>query len=66
MSPKHKVTIGRRQFLAALGTGALAAAVVAPVEDAQADSESGIDKRRSRYGETEHIKTYYRVNRYPN
>jgi len=29
-----------------------------------ADTETNEEKRRSRYRETEHVKTYYRVNRY--
>jgi len=30
-----------------------------------ADSESGDDKRKARYRESEKVKTYYQVNRYP-
>ena len=32
---------------------------------AQADSETNDEKRKSRYRETEHVKTFYRVNKYP-
>jgi hypothetical protein len=32
---------------------------------AEADSENNEEKRKSRYRETEHVKTFYRVNRYP-
>ena len=32
---------------------------------AHADSETNDEKRKSRYRETEHVKTFYRVNRYP-
>jgi hypothetical protein len=32
---------------------------------ARADSETNDEKRKSRYKETEHVKTFYRVNRYP-
>jgi hypothetical protein len=30
-----------------------------------ADSESDNDKRKARYRESEEVKSYYRVNRYP-
>jgi hypothetical protein len=57
--------VGRRDFLRALGAGA-GVAVAAPIATpAQADSESNADKRKSRYRETDHVKTFYRVNRYP-
>jgi hypothetical protein len=67
MSKERKPTVGRRDFLRALGTGAtLAAAAAAPLaQNAQADTESSDEKRKSRYRETEHVKTFYRVNRYP-
>ena len=32
---------------------------------AQADSETNDEKRKARYKETDHVKAYYRVNRYP-
>jgi hypothetical protein len=39
---------------------------VAPLaREALADSESNDEKRKARYRETEEVKTYYRVNRYP-
>lgn len=65
MKAEKKTTLGRRQFLAALGTGAVVAATVPLSDDANADTENTNDKRRSRYRETEHIKAFYRVNRYP-
>jgi hypothetical protein len=59
-------TLGRRDFLRALGAGAGAAAVTAPLAtEAKADSESNDEKRKARYRETDHVKTFYRVNRYP-
>ena len=63
-APKPK--LGRREFLRALGVGATAAAASAgPLAgEAVADTETNEEKRRSRYRETEHVKTYYRVNRY--
>jgi hypothetical protein len=67
MKEERKRTVGRREFLRTLGAGAGVAAVsAAPLaEKAQADTESNDEKRRSRYKETEHVKTFYRVNRYP-
>jgi hypothetical protein len=60
-------TVGRREFLRTLGMGAgVAAAAAAPLAPAaQADTESNQEKRKPRYRETDHIKTFYRVNRYP-
>ena len=33
--------------------------------EAQADTENNDEKRKARYKETDHVKTFYRVNRYP-
>jgi hypothetical protein len=64
MKPETKA-VGRRDFLRALGAGA-GAAVAAPLATpAKADSESNDEKRKARYKETDHVKTFYRVNRYP-
>ncbi|HEY2137472.1 MAG TPA: twin-arginine translocation signal domain-containing protein [Xanthobacteraceae bacterium] len=71
MKPNHKASpggreFGRRDFLRALGAGAGAAAVSAPLGgEALADSESNDEKRKARYRETDSVKTFYRVNRYP-
>ena len=61
-----KTKLGRREFLHALGAGAtLAAASVGALSgDAVADTETSREKRKSRYRATEHVKTFYRVNRY--
>jgi hypothetical protein len=32
---------------------------------AKADTETNDEKRKARYKETDHVKTFYRVNRYP-
>ena len=56
--------IGRRQFIAALGVGASLVAA-APIAVTGAGTETNDDKRKSRYRESEHVKTFYRVNRYP-
>jgi hypothetical protein len=67
MKRDAKTTVGRRDFLRALGAGAgVAVATAAPLAvDAKADSESNDEKRKARYRETDNVKTYYRVNRYP-
>ena len=63
----NKTKVARRDFLRALGAGAgVAATAAAPLAtSAKADSESNDDKRKARYKETDHVKTFYRVNRYP-
>ena len=63
MQFKPKRTVGRREFLRVLGAGAAAAAPLAT--QAQADTENNDEKRKARYKETDHVKTFYRVNRYP-
>jgi hypothetical protein len=67
MDAKGKPKLGRREFLRALGGSAgVAAAVAAPLSiGAKADTETNDEKRKARYKETEHVKTYYRVNKYP-
>lgn len=68
MKDENKATVGRRDFLRKVGVGAvgagatLATPLIAP---AHADSENNDEKRKARYKETDHVKTYYRVNRYP-
>ena len=69
MKDETKTTVGRRDFLRKVGIGAVgagaAAAAVPLAGPALADSESIDEKRKARYQETDHIKTYYRVNSYP-
>ncbi|HWP25831.1 MAG TPA: formate dehydrogenase [Xanthobacteraceae bacterium] len=65
MQNSDKPTVGRREFLRVLGAGAGAAAAAPFATAAKADSESNDEKRKARYRETDHVKTYYRVNRYP-
>ena len=65
MKQKDKRTVGRREFLRALGAGAGAAAATPLVTVAKADSENNDEKRKARYKETDHVKTFYLVNRYP-
>jgi hypothetical protein len=65
MQAKEKTTVGRREFLRALGAGATVAAAAPLAGEAKADTETTDEKRKSRYKETDHVKAYYRVNRYP-
>jgi len=57
--------LGRRRFLQTLGAGSVAAAAVPLATEAVADSETDGEKRKARYRESDEVKTYYRVNRYP-
>jgi hypothetical protein len=65
MQSKAKTAVGRREFLRVLGAGATAAAATPLATQAKADTENNDEKRKSRYKETDHVKTFYRVNRYP-
>jgi hypothetical protein len=65
MNAQSKKGLGRRRFFRALGAGAVAGAMAPLAREAAADSESNDDKRKARYKETDEVKTYYRVNRYP-
>ena len=66
MAKERERKLGRRDFLRTLGAVATAVAATAPLAgEARADTETNDEKRKARYRETEHVKTYYRVNRYP-
>ena len=67
MKPENKTAVGRREFLRVLGAGAgVAATTAAPLATAaKADSENNDEKRKARYKETDHVKAFYSVNRYP-
>jgi hypothetical protein len=67
MKNQAKPALARRDFLRTLGIGAGAAVAGSPplAREAQADSESKNERTKSRYRETEDVKTFYRVNRYP-
>ena len=70
MSADHKTPsakLERRGFLKALGLGAGAAAAGVAGEAAvnpAAASESRDERTKARYKETDHVKTFYRTNRY--
>jgi hypothetical protein len=61
----NKTAMGRRAFLRTVGLGATAAAAAPLSGEALADTENNDEKRKARYKETDHVKAYYRVNRYP-
>jgi hypothetical protein len=65
MNTKSKATIGRRQFLRALGAGAAVTGAVTVATQTKADTETNDEKHKARYKESEHVGAYYRVNRYP-
>jgi hypothetical protein len=54
--------LDRRHFFM-LGGSAAAAAAVPLATGAQA-AETDAEKKKARYRETDHVKTFYRVNRY--
>jgi hypothetical protein len=62
--PQAVAGVDRRRFFLMGGSAAVAAAAVVPLSgEAEAD-ESQAERVKARYRETEHVKTYYRVNRY--
>lgn len=59
-----KAIVDRRSFFRAGGGVAVAAAAaVLPAQEAEA-SESQTERTKARYKETDHVKAFYRVNRY--
>ena len=61
--------VDRRGFLrsfgsSAAGTAAVAAGAVTMASGEAAATESRTDRVKKRYRESEHVKTYYRTNRY--
>ncbi len=68
MKNEKNTTVDRRDFLRKAGLGAVGAGATLAtplVGPAQADSENGNEKLKARYRQTDHVNTYYRVNRYP-
>ena len=66
MKQQDKSKLGRRDFLRAMGAGAgLAVTAAAPLATGAAATESEADQKKARYKETDHVKAYYRVNRFP-
>jgi hypothetical protein len=66
MTRQQDARLGRREFLRTFGVAASAMATTGPLGDpARADTETRDERRKPRYRETDHVKTFYRVNRYP-
>jgi hypothetical protein len=65
MKEPSKTKVARRDFLRALGAGAAVTAAAPLATEAKADDEANDEKRKARYKETDHVKAFYRVNRYP-
>jgi hypothetical protein len=65
MKAQDRTMVGRRNFFRLLGGGAAVGATVPLAREAAADSETEDEKRKPRYRESDEVKTYYRVNRYP-
>ncbi|MBI3703961.1 MAG: twin-arginine translocation signal domain-containing protein [Rhizobiales bacterium] len=66
MKQPEKSKLGRRDFLRAMGAGAgVAVVAAAPLATPAVAAESDAEKKKARYKETDHVKAYYRVNRYP-
>ena len=62
---KAQAGVDRRSFFRAGGGAAVvAAATIATGTDPALATESRGERDKSRYKETEHVKTFYRVNRY--
>jgi hypothetical protein len=62
---KPEAAVDRRRFFT-MGGSAVVAAAAAPLAsgEALADDESQADRLKARYKETDHVKNFYRVNRY--
>lgn len=62
-SADNSPAVDRRSFFKALGAGATLAATPAMVTPAAA-VDPGKEETKARYRESEHVKDFYRVNRY--
>ena len=61
---KKAAGVDRRRFFM-MGGSAVAAAAVVPLASGEAEAdESQAERVKARYKETDHVKNYYRVNRY--
>jgi hypothetical protein len=61
---KPEAAVDRRRFFLMGGSAVAAAAVVPLSSDEAAADESQPERVKARYKETDHVKNYYRVNRY--
>ena len=63
--PKAQATVVDRRRLFMMGGSAVAAAAVVPLTGSEAEAdESQAERVKARYKESDHVKNYYRVNRY--
>ena len=63
-SRRHAKGLDRRRLFL-MGGSAVAAAAVVPLASGEAEAdESQAERVKARYKETDHVKNYYRVNRY--
>jgi hypothetical protein len=62
--PQAGAAVDRRRFFLMGGSAVAAAAVVPLSSDEAAADESQAERVKARYKETDHVKNYYRVNRY--
>jgi hypothetical protein len=62
---KAKAVVGRRDLLRGLGAGVAASATAPIASEAQAETWNEAERQKARYRLSDHIKDYYRVNRYP-
>ena len=62
--PQTAAGVDRRRFFM-MGGSAVAAVAVVPLAGTEAEAdESQAERVKARYKETDHVKNYYRVNRY--
>ncbi|WP_291863524.1 hypothetical protein [Bradyrhizobium sp.] len=62
---KAATGVDRRRFFMMGGSAAVAAAVVPLTgHEAAADNEAQAERVKARYKESDHVKNFYRVNRY--
>jgi len=62
---KAQAAVVDRRRLFMMGGSAVAAAAVVPLTGGEAEAdESQAERVKARYRETDHVKNYYRVNRY--
>ena len=62
--PQATAGVDRRRFFL-MGGSAVATAAVVPLASGEAEAdESQAERVKARYKETDHVKNYYRVNRY--
>jgi hypothetical protein len=61
---KAAAGVDRRRFFLMGGSAAVAAAAAVPLSSEAEAEESQAERVKARYKETDHVKNYYRVNRY--